>query len=57
MDIAAASIAMSKNRLTLAASIRVMSMSKDTAEQQGHDLVQMLKNAQPNLGNNLDIRM
>ncbi|MEV5024959.1 YjfB family protein [Paenibacillus sp. LPE1-1-1.1] len=57
MDIAAASLAMSQNRLTLAASIRVMSLSKDTAEQQANDLVQMLKNAQPDLGNNLDIRV
>lgn len=57
MDIAAASMAMSQNRFALAASIRVMSLSKDTAEQQGHDLVQMLKNAQSNLGNTLDIRV
>lgn len=57
MDIAAASMAMSQNRLALAASIRVISLSKDTAEQQGHDLVKMLKNAQPNLGNTLDIRV
>lgn len=57
MDIAAASMTMSQNRLALAASIRVMSLSKDIAMQQGKDLVQMLKNAQPNLGNNLDIHV
>lgn len=57
MDIAAVSMAMSQNSLALAASLRVMSIAKDQANQQGQDLVQMLSSAQPNLGKNIDIRV
>lgn len=56
MDLAAASISMNRNSLALAASIRVMSIAKEQAEQQGQNLVQMLNNVQPHLGRHIDIR-
>ncbi|MGG1637869.1 putative motility protein [Paenibacillus sp. FSL A5-0031] len=57
MDIAAASIAMNQNSLALAASIRVMSLAKEQATQQAQDMVQMMKQAQPHLGQSIDIQV
>jgi hypothetical protein len=57
LDIAAASISLNQNSLALAASIRVMSLAKDQATQQGQNLVQMLSSAQPHLGQSIDIRV
>ncbi len=57
MDIAAASIALSQQSIAQAASIRVMSLAKDQAVQQGQNLVQMLSSAQPHLGQSIDIRV
>ncbi|MGO4182414.1 YjfB family protein [Paenibacillus sp. TAF43_2] len=57
MDIAAASIAMNQNSLALAASIRVMSLAKEQATQQTQDMVQMMKQAQPHLGQSIDIQV
>ncbi|OBZ16722.1 MULTISPECIES: YjfB family protein [Bacillales] len=57
MDIAAASITMHQNSLALATSIRVMSIAKDQATQQGQNLVQMLQSAQPHLGQSIDLRV
>ncbi|WP_315792963.1 YjfB family protein [Paenibacillus sp. BIC5C1] len=58
MDIAALSMAMSQVSVAQSASLQVMSMSKDMAEQQGQQLTEMLKSvpaAHPNLGGSLDI--
>jgi len=57
MDIAAASISMKQNSLALAASIRVMSLAKDQATQQAQDMVQMMKQAQPHLGQSIDLHV
>ena len=58
MDVAAASIAMSQSALSTAVGIRVLSMAKDLAVQQGQDLVQMMQQSlDPNLGRQLDIRV
>ncbi|CAM4292652.1 hypothetical protein FHS16_002343 [Paenibacillus endophyticus] len=57
MDIAAASIVMNQNSLALAANIQVLSLAKEQATQQGQDIVNMLKSAQPNLGQTIDIRI
>lgn len=58
MDIAALSMAMSQVSVAQSASLQVMSMSKDMAEQQGQQLKEMLKSVpapHPNLGGSLDI--
>lgn len=57
MDIAAASISMSQSSLKLAASISVMNLAQNQATQQGLDLAQMLKQAQPHLGQSIDIKV
>jgi hypothetical protein len=58
MDIAAASISLSQSALAQAASIRVLSMAKTQAVQQGNDLVKMLEQSvQPNLGNSIDMKV
>ncbi|CAH1190671.1 MULTISPECIES: YjfB family protein [unclassified Paenibacillus] len=58
MDIAALSIAMSQTSLAQSASLQVLSMSKNMAEQQGQQMAEMLKTVpapHPNLGGSLDI--
>lgn len=58
MDIASLSIAMSQASVAQSASLQVLSMSKDMAEQQGQQLAEMLKSVpapHPNLGGRLDI--
>jgi len=58
MDIAALSIAMSQTSLAQSASLQVLSMSKNMAEQQGQQMTEMLKTVpapHPNLGGSLDI--
>lgn len=58
MDIAAMSTSLSQAALKQAAGIRVLSMAKNQAVQQGQDFVQMLQQSvQPNLGKNLDIKI
>ncbi|RIX50800.1 putative motility protein [Paenibacillus nanensis] len=58
MDIAALSTSLSSASLSQAVSIRVLSMAKGQAEQQGQSLVQMMNaSLDPNLGKNLDIRV
>lgn len=57
MDIVALSTAMSQNAVSQAVGIKVLSLSKDMAEQQGQQMAEMLKQApHPNLGGSLDIR-
>lgn len=57
MDIASLSTAMSQSSLSQAVGIKVLSLSKDMAEQQGQQMAEMLKQApHPNLGGSLDIR-
>lgn len=58
MDIAALSVAKSQASVAQAASLQVMSMTKDMAQQQGQQMAEMLKSASaphPNLGRSLDI--
>ncbi|MEN1985911.1 YjfB family protein [Paenibacillus hubeiensis] len=58
MDIAALSIAMNQTSLAQSASLQVLSMSKNMAEQQGQQMAEMLKTVpapHPNLGGSLDI--
>lgn len=59
MDIAAAATVMSRTALSQAVGLRVLNMAKSQAETQGQNLVQMLgqSNGNPNLGNNLDIKV
>ncbi|MDO3413063.1 YjfB family protein [Saccharibacillus sp. CPCC 101409] len=57
MDIAALSVAMSQVSTTQQASLQVMSIAKDQAEQQGQQLAKMLEQSvSPHLGGSLDIR-
>ncbi|WP_069290264.1 YjfB family protein [Paenibacillus polymyxa] len=57
MDIAALSTGMSQASLAQAVSVKVLSMAKDQAGEQGQALVQMMeKSVQPHLGGQLDIR-
>ncbi|PYE43254.1 YjfB family protein [Paenibacillus barcinonensis] len=58
MDIAALSMGMSQATTAQAASLQVMSMAKDMAQQQGQQMAEMLKSMpapHPNLGGSLDI--
>ena len=58
MDIAALSMAMSQITAAQSASLQVMSMTKDMAQQQGQQMTEMLKSVSvphPNLGRSLDI--
>uniref|UniRef100_A0AAE9IAY2 YjfB family protein n=1 Tax=Paenibacillus polymyxa TaxID=1406 RepID=A0AAE9IAY2_PAEPO len=53
MDIAALSTGMSQASLAQAVSVKVLSMAKDQAGEQGQALVQMMeKSVQPHLGGN-----
>ncbi|NMI05485.1 putative motility protein [Paenibacillus sp. SZ31] len=58
MDIAALSMAMSQVSVVQSASLQVMSITKDMAQQQGQQMAEMLKSVpapHPNLGSSLDI--
>ncbi|PZT56810.1 YjfB family protein [Paenibacillus silvae] len=58
MDIAALSMGMSQASVAQTASLQVMSMAKDMAQQQGEQMAEMLKTVpapHPNLGGSLDI--
>ncbi|MDQ0655633.1 YjfB family protein [Paenibacillus sp. W2I17] len=58
MDIAALSMAMSQASIAQSASLQVMSMSKDIAQQQGQQMTEMLKSLpapHPNLGGSLEL--
>ncbi|REE66641.1 putative motility protein YjfB-like [Paenibacillus taihuensis] len=58
MDIAALSMSMSQSNLMQDVSIGVLKMAKDSAQQQGQMLTQMIeRSVTPNLGGNLDIRV
>ncbi|MET3208356.1 UNVERIFIED_CONTAM: hypothetical protein ABIC26_001292 [Paenibacillus sp. PvR008] len=57
MDIAALSTGMSQASLAQAVSVKVASMAKDQAGEQGQALIQMMeKSVQPHLGGQLDLR-
>ncbi|APO46378.1 YjfB family protein [Paenibacillus sp. ClWae2A] len=58
MDIAALSMAMSQASVVQSASLQVMSITKDMAQQQGQQMAEMLKSMpapHPNLGGSLDL--
>ncbi|MDQ0719673.1 MULTISPECIES: YjfB family protein [Paenibacillus] len=58
MDIAALSMAMSQASVVQSASLQVMSITKDMAQQQGQQMTEMLKSVpapHPNLGRSLDL--
>ncbi|MBD8836584.1 MULTISPECIES: YjfB family protein [unclassified Paenibacillus] len=58
MDIAALSMAMSQASVVQSASLQVMSITKDMAQQQGQQMTEMLKSVpapHPNLGGSLDL--
>lgn len=58
MDIPGLSVGMSQAALGQAVGIRVLSLAKDQAVQEGNDLVQMMmQSVQPHLGQNLDIKI
>ncbi|MEV3166453.1 YjfB family protein [Paenibacillus larvae] len=57
MDIAALSMVMSQAKLSQQVGVSVLNIAKTQSEQQGQDLVKMLKSVQPHLGGNLDIRI
>jgi hypothetical protein len=58
MDIAAMSTVMSQSSLSQAVSLKVLNLAKDSAVQQGQQLVQMMNQSlDPNLGNTLDIKI
>lgn len=57
MDIAALSTGMSQVSLAQAVSVKVASIAKDQAGEQGQALIQMMeKSLQPHLGGQLDLR-
>jgi hypothetical protein len=58
MDIAALSTVMSQSSLSQAVSLKVLNLAKDSAVQQGQQLVQMLNGSlDPNLGHRIDIKV
>ncbi len=57
MDIASLSTSLSQNSLSQAVGIKLLSLSKDMAEQQGQQMADMIKQApHPTLGSTLDLR-
>ncbi|RJE90168.1 putative motility protein [Paenibacillus sp. 1011MAR3C5] len=57
MDIGALSIALSQSRLAQSVGIKMLSIAKGQAEQQGQQLTDMIgKSLDPNLGQTLDLR-
>ncbi|REK77132.1 YjfB family protein [Paenibacillus paeoniae] len=57
MDIGALSIALSRSKLSQSVGIKMLSIAKGQAEQQGQQLTEMIsKSLDPNLGQNLDLR-
>ncbi|MEW4369177.1 YjfB family protein [Paenibacillus kandeliae] len=57
MDIASLSTALSQSSVSQAVGLKVLSLSKDMAEQQGQQMADMIKQApHPTLGGSLDIR-
>ncbi|WP_081667257.1 YjfB family protein [Paenibacillus pinihumi] len=58
MDIAALSTSMSQTSLAQAVGIKVLSLAKEQAVQQGNDFVKMMEQSvTPNLGKTIDIRV
>lgn len=58
MDITALSTSLSQTSLSQAVGIRVLSMAKDQAVQQGNDLVRMMElSVNPNVGRQLDVKV
>lgn len=58
MDIAALSTVMSQSSLSQAVSLKVLNLAKDSAVQQGQQLVQMMNGSlDPNLGHRIDIKV
>ncbi|ANX13690.1 putative motility protein [Fictibacillus arsenicus] len=58
MDIAALSIAMNQSQVQQQASISVMKMAINTAEQNGAELTKMLEQSvQPHLGSSIDLKL
>ncbi len=58
MDIASLSTSLSQNSLSQAVGIKLLSLSKDMAEQQGQQMADMIKQApHPTLGSTLDLRV
>ncbi|WP_424452482.1 YjfB family protein [Paenibacillus pinisoli] len=57
LDIGALSIALSQSKLAQSVGIKMLSIAKGQAEQQGQQLAEMIgKSLDPNIGQNLDIR-
>jgi Putative motility protein len=58
MDIAALSIMMNQSQIQQQASLSVMKMAINTAEQNSVDLTKMLEQSvQPHLGNSIDLKL
>jgi len=58
MDIAALSTGMAQAGLKAAVGIRVLNMAKETAVQQGQDMMKMMQQSNPpHLGNHIDVRV
>jgi Putative motility protein len=58
MDIAALSVMMNQSQLKQQASISVMKMAMNTAEQNGAELTKMLEQSvQPHLGSSIDLKL
>lgn len=56
MDIAEISMSLSQSKVTAAASTAVLSMSLDTMETAGENMVKMMElSVNPNIGSNIDI--
>jgi hypothetical protein len=58
LDIAALSTSISQSALSQAVGIRVLSMAKNQAVQQGNDFIRMMElSVNPNIGSKLDIKI
>lgn len=58
MDIAALSTSMAQAGLKQAVNIRVMTMAKEMAVQQGQDMMKIMQQSvQPHLGGHIDVKM
>jgi hypothetical protein len=58
VDIAALSVAMNQSQIQQQASLSVMKMAMNTAEQNSVDLTKMLEQSvQPHLGSSIDVKL
>jgi flagellin-like hook-associated protein FlgL len=57
MDIAALSIMMNQSQIQQQASISIMKIAMNTAEQNNSNITKMIESVQPHLGSRIDLKL